>query len=564
MGRTRDKTGRGARGRQWPGLESLEGRRLLSQGGAAPAPASGAFLKGDGTVDFDGIIGASAARLRFGVDGSGQSVAVIDTGVDYRNPMLGGAQGPKVIEGADFTGSPNGILPTWQHGTGVAGLVASPSLGVAPGASIVPLRVFGDNNQGSFDNIATALEWVAQHHSETNITAVNLSVSDGGNYLSDLFTRDGGVGQRITHDVQSLDDLDIPVVIASGNNFDGKSQGQGFASIIPEAISVTATDESDGHATDSTDRLASNAQRLGKAKGGIYATKIAAPGVGIVAPSGEKGTATEDGTSFAAPQVTGTIVLLQQMYQAAYHRLPSVATLTQLLQDGADVIHDGVTGIKIGRLDTLRSLTLLDRQIHPPGSKAEAPTAPEIVAQALAPPTPIIVAQTLAPPAVTPPPAATPPVDVKAATDAGASVVSGTTSVAATVATETKPVDSGTKDAPRPPKQPVAMTEVFLNGTSIGSYPTSQLARKYAAILNFSGGSARSLRIWAPQESTIDLGVSIPSGAVARNHASDARVKQAAGVDHVAHFQPKKAPVSLRHHAAPKKHRGLFGIPFLS
>ena len=105
------------------------------------------------------------------------------------------------------------------------------------------LRVFGDDNQGSFDKIAQALDWVVQNHDKYQITAVNLSVSDGGNYQSNLFGNDLSVGQSITTAVKTLDAENIPVVVASGNNFDGKSQGQGFASIIPETISVTATDE---------------------------------------------------------------------------------------------------------------------------------------------------------------------------------------------------------------------------------------------------------------------------------------------------------------------------------
>jgi len=543
MGRTRT-TSRGARARRRPGLESLEARLLLSRGGASPAP-SGAFVNGDGTVAFDSIIGASAARARFGVDGSGQSVAVIDTGVDYKNAMLGGAvgKGRPVLDGVDFTGSPNGVLPTWQHGTGVAGLLASPTIGVAPKASIVPLRVFGDNNQGSFDNIARALEWVAQHHSQSNITAVNLSVSDGGNYLSDFFARDGGVGQRITDDVKALDGLNIPVVIASGNSFDGKAQGQGFASVIPDAISVTATDESKGNASATSDRLASNAQRLGTAKGGVSATKIAAPGVGIVAPSGDNGTATEDGTSFATPQVTGTIVLLQQMYEAAYHRLPSVATLTQLLQDGAAPIHDGVTGISIGRLDTLRSLTLLDDQIHPtpaPGKVGGDSGSKSVAAMSGNATAPSVTAN---------------PSVAKVAPDSSAA------------RQEAAPDSSGGSKAPA---EVVSMTEVFLNGDSIGSYPTSRLARKYSAILKFEKGPTKTLRIWAAKGSTVDLGASVPSGTMAARHpahppARQAIAKAVGNKPGAAHSATAAASsVSLGNHAAPKKHRSIlpFGIPF--
>ncbi len=114
-------------------LESLETRQLLSH--VSPKPASGNDLNPDGSTNFDQIIGASAARSEFNVDGTGQTVAVIDTGVDYNNPALGGAigSGDKVVAGVDFTGSPNGVLPTWQHGTGVAGLIAGNGAGLSRG-----------------------------------------------------------------------------------------------------------------------------------------------------------------------------------------------------------------------------------------------------------------------------------------------------------------------------------------------------------------------------------------------------------------------------------------------
>ena len=56
------------------------------------------------TTAYDPIIGAAAVRSTYNVDGTGMTVAVIDTGVDYNNPALGGGFGPndKVIAGYDF------------------------------------------------------------------------------------------------------------------------------------------------------------------------------------------------------------------------------------------------------------------------------------------------------------------------------------------------------------------------------------------------------------------------------------------------------------------------------
>ena len=104
-----------------------------------------------------------------------------------------------MVAGVDFTGSPNGVLPTWQHGTGVSGIIAgndSNYQGVAPGADIVALRVFNDSNSGSFTEIADALDWVIQHHGDYNITAVNLSIADGGNYHVTSSPRMAGSDRR--------------------------------------------------------------------------------------------------------------------------------------------------------------------------------------------------------------------------------------------------------------------------------------------------------------------------------------------------------------------------------
>ncbi|WP_435010030.1 S8 family peptidase [Tundrisphaera lichenicola] len=479
-------SGRVARDRRRPDSECLETRKLLSTmtvEAATPAASVGSQTNLDGSTNFDQIIGASATRATFGVDGTGQNVAVIDTGVNYQNVALGGSIGPgnKVVAGVDFTGSPNGVLPTWQHGTGVAGILASDTStyqGVAPGAGVVALRVFGDDNQGSFGNIERALDWVIANHTAYKITAVNVSISDGGSYKSNIFANDGGIGQAITGSIKNLESLDIPVVIAAGNSFNGKAQGQGFPAIIPDAISVTATDASD--------KLAADAQRLGS---GSVATTIAAPGVNITAPSDGNRMVSEDGTSFAAPQVTGGIVLLQQIYENAYHKLPTVSELESLLKEGATTIKDDLTGIKIGRLNILNSANLLRQQIQ-----KDLGTKPVVVAQTLAPEVPASV-PVVVPTPVQNPPLQSSPVQIPSAPDP----------LAEAPAAQAPPAQA-------PPA--VSLTEVFYNGKSIGSYATDQLSGRYPNLFAFLKGPVGSIRIYGPTGSVPNLGASIPSGDV--------------------------------------------------
>jgi type VI secretion system secreted protein VgrG len=368
--RTRRRTARHARR---PKIEALEIRSLLSASPSAshvhatvhPHPARQLHATPHPTqntssaseANFDAINGASQARATYGVDGTGMTVAVIDTGMDYTHEALGGGFGPghKVIAGFDFSdNNPDPMpAPSMPHGTAVAGLIASSDPahpGVAPGADIVALRVFSNTSQGDFTKVADALQWVIDNHSQYNITAVNISISDGNNYAQNWFAQDGGVGQRITTLIDQLDALNIPVVAATGNSFNGQ-QGEGFPAIVPDTISVTSTD--------ANDQIVPDAQRLGAAISGTSATDLAAPGVGIIAPSTGNGFSAVDGSSFAAPQVTGAVVLLQQIYESRFNQLPTVSELDNWLQQGSDPATDPTTGIAIGRLDIPKAASLI-------------------------------------------------------------------------------------------------------------------------------------------------------------------------------------------------------------
>ena len=381
------------RNAQCPKLESLEARQLLSTTPQAPQPASSPSAAP--IAAYDSIIGASATRTAYGVDGTGLTVAVIDTGVNYNHEALGGGfgAGKKVVAGYDFAmNDADPFATTWEHGTAVAGLIASDDpahLGVAPGAKIAALRVFGDDNQGDYNRIADSLQWVLDNRDKYHISVVNLSVADGGNYTQNIFAGDGGVGQRITQLISKLKIVNIPVVSAAGNSFSGQV-GEGFTAIVPDTISVTATD--------GASQLASNAQRLGGPNG----TDVAAPGTGLVAPIQNNQFQAVDGTSFATALVSGSVLLLQQIYFKQFGALPAVTQVEGWLRGGADAIADPVTNISLGRLDL-------------PHSAALIPIAPKLAPVVVVPPVaiptpPVIITPTVIAPIVKSTPVTTPTV----------------------------------------------------------------------------------------------------------------------------------------------------------
>ncbi|MFG3039124.1 S8 family serine peptidase [Streptomyces sp. NPDC048330] len=143
-------------------------RRAVTEAGAAARTAGAP--SGREIVTVTDLTGVAEVR-RSGVTGRGVTVGIIDSGIAYDHPALGGGGFPnaKVVGGYDFadgdtdpyddaTGSAAG------HGTHVAGIVAGDDdhiLGVAPDARLRAYRVFGSGNGAGEDVILAALDQAA-------------------------------------------------------------------------------------------------------------------------------------------------------------------------------------------------------------------------------------------------------------------------------------------------------------------------------------------------------------------------------------------------------------------
>ena len=128
------------------------------------------------------MTGADIAQNTLGLTGTGVKVGVIDTGVDFDHPDLGGGFGPgfRVATGYDFVGdrynaagSGGALIPHPDaspddcngHGTHVAGIVgasgdpaAGGARGVAPGVTFGAYRVFGCEGSTESDIMLAAME----------------------------------------------------------------------------------------------------------------------------------------------------------------------------------------------------------------------------------------------------------------------------------------------------------------------------------------------------------------------------------------------------------------------
>jgi subtilisin family serine protease len=108
------------------------------------------------------LINAPKVWSSLGSRGSGVTVAIIDTGINYMHDALGKGFGPgfKVKGGWDFVNNDADPLDDNGHGTHVSGIVAGQSdviTGVAPDASLVAYKVLGSTGSGSESNVNAAI-----------------------------------------------------------------------------------------------------------------------------------------------------------------------------------------------------------------------------------------------------------------------------------------------------------------------------------------------------------------------------------------------------------------------
>ncbi len=125
------------------------------------------------------MTGADIAQTELGLSGAGVRVAVMDTGIDYDHPDLGGCFGPgcRVVTGYDFVGDAFNADPSsssydpnpvpdpdpddcYGHGTHVAGIIGANGgvIGVAPGVTFGAYRVFGCQGSTTADIMLAAME----------------------------------------------------------------------------------------------------------------------------------------------------------------------------------------------------------------------------------------------------------------------------------------------------------------------------------------------------------------------------------------------------------------------
>ena len=160
--------------RALPGVQAVYPVVRISLQQAEDPPGAVADL-----VTATKMTGADIAQSELGLSGRGVKVAVIDTGIDYNHPDLGGCfgRGCRVEKGYDFVGDDFNADPSSPaynpvpapdndpddcngHGTHVSGIVGANGgiKGVAPDVTFRAYRVFGCEGSTTSDIMLAAME----------------------------------------------------------------------------------------------------------------------------------------------------------------------------------------------------------------------------------------------------------------------------------------------------------------------------------------------------------------------------------------------------------------------
>ena len=136
------------------------------------------------------LTGATTVWANLGYKGEGMVVGVVDTGVDYNHPDLGGGFGNKVIRMIDVADHDNDAMDENGHGTHVSGIMAAKAAepggvtGMAPEAKIIAAKIVkGGEGSATSEDIAAAFDWMLEQKLEgVNLASINMSFGFPGGW----------------------------------------------------------------------------------------------------------------------------------------------------------------------------------------------------------------------------------------------------------------------------------------------------------------------------------------------------------------------------------------------
>ena len=287
---------------------------------------------------------------------SNVKIAILDTGVDNTHPDLSG----KVLASANWTTCPTWPLPDVNgHGTHVAGLAAALTnnttaiAGTCPLCSLLNAKVLGDNGAGCLFDLQAGINW---------------AVNNGANILNASLAGPGLCPTTLQPVINMVQQSNAIFVAAAGNNTLNLNSSPVWPAVCSNVVTVAATDARDDRASFSNY--------------GAPIVDIAAPGVDVLSlqPSAlGGGTTRKDGTSMAAPIVSGALGVIWAHFPSFTNTLVINQMLNNADKIDGTVNYPGyltnINSWQYGRLNLCRALGV--KNCDPPNPKPFIISAPD-------------------------------------------------------------------------------------------------------------------------------------------------------------------------------------------
>lgn len=219
-------------------------------------------------------------RVNGGVSGVGKRAWIIDSGIDLDHPDLtvDVAKSKTFLGGTSTPDDQNG------HGTHVAGTIAAKEnsigvIGVAPGATVIAVRVLDRRGSGSTSGVVAGVNYVAANGVLGDVANMSLG---------------GGVSTSLDEAVAKAS-LTVKFALAAGNESDNANNHSPARVNGANIYTISAMDQADKFAYFSNF--------------GNPPVDYCAPGVSIYSTYKDGGYATLSGTSMATPHVAGILLL---------------------------------------------------------------------------------------------------------------------------------------------------------------------------------------------------------------------------------------------------------------
>ena len=264
----------------------------------------------------------------FNVSGANVKIGEIDTGINIHNELKG-----RVLAGYNFVRNraiaANTSSDDNGHGTHVAGIIAAnintnfgvnDVVGVAPKASLIPIKVLDSRGSGTLSNVAKGIDYSVSQGAHISSMSLGWGGSVGNATVASALGRAVNAGQLL--------------VIAAGNDgalnpgWPARYAKETFAN--GQIIAVGAVD--------SNNVMPSWSNKAGDTAN-FY---LVAPGVNILSTynSSASSYATLSGTSMATPVVSGAAALLKQGWNLSAKQIANIlfTTATDLGTPGVDNI----------------------------------------------------------------------------------------------------------------------------------------------------------------------------------------------------------------------------------